>query len=117
MNGYAPGPSQSVEPPQPAQQGQPTPQVQELSIRIDRLVVDADEPIDGFAFQLALSSALKSVFEERGLPDGHRDAVHQPRVVLADLPVDQGQERRVGQTRETILAQALATRLYEGLIR
>jgi hypothetical protein len=79
----------------------------EITVQIDRLVVETDHPVDGFALQRALGDAIRDVVTERGLPSCWQSDGSVPLAVVDGLAWD-------GQGGEPGLARALAVRLYEG---
>ena len=80
-----------------------------VSVRIERLVVETDRLVDGFALQLALGEAIRRVVTERGLPASWRRDASVTLAVLGPLDWD-------GRSGETGLAQALAERLHEAAL-
>jgi hypothetical protein len=80
----------------------------EITVAIDRLVVETEHPVDAFAFRLALTHALQAVVEERGVPAGWTTDVRAPLAVIDGFEWD-------GQGAESCLASAVAARLYEGV--
>jgi len=80
-----------------------------VALRIERLVIETDEPIDGFTLQVALGEAIHQVVTERGLPSSWR---HDR---AAQLAVVDGVDWN-GHGAEPGLAWALAQRLFDGAV-
>ena len=80
----------------------------EITVAIDRLVIETEHPVDPFAFSLALTEALRAVVEQRGVPTSWSAGGHAPVAVIEEFGWD-------GRGAETGLARAVATRLYEGV--
>jgi hypothetical protein len=78
----------------------------EVVVRIDRLVVETEHPVDTFDLQRGLADAVRSVVAERGLPASWDHDVRTPVSVIDGFSWD-------GRGGEPGLARALATRLYE----
>jgi hypothetical protein len=81
----------------------------EISLRIDRLVVQTRHPVDAFALRCALADAVRAVVSERGVPAAWHGDARTPGVVFDGFVWD-------GRGAERGLAQALAVRLYEGAL-
>jgi hypothetical protein len=77
----------------------------DVSLRIDRLVVETEQPVDAFAFRQALTEVLREVVQERGVPDGWSQDTATPAAVIEGLSWD-------GTGGERGLAYAVADRLY-----
>ena len=78
----------------------------EIAVRIDRLVVETEHPVDAFALQRALADAVRAVLSERGVPAAWSQDARTPVAVVHGFAWD-------GQGAEPGLARALAVRLYE----
>lgn len=77
----------------------------DLNLRIDRLVVETEHPVDAFAFRQALTEVLRDVVQSRGVPAGWSQDTAQPATVIDNLTWD-------GTGGERGLAYAVADRLY-----
>ena len=80
----------------------------DITVSIDRLVVEPDRPVDEFAFLRALSDALGTLVVERGVPAGWTVDGHTPVAVIDGFVWD-------GRGAEPGLARAVAARLYDGV--
>lgn len=78
----------------------------EVVVRIDRLVVETDQPVNGFALQRALADAVQQVISERGCPHAWSRDAGTPVSVIDGFVWD-------GSGGEPGLAQALAVSLFE----
>lgn len=81
----------------------------DITVRIDRLVVETEEPVDASAFQRELAVALRVVVEERGVPDGWDRDVRMLHTVIDGLAWD-------GRGAVPGLARAVAAGIYEGVL-
>jgi hypothetical protein len=82
----------------------------EITVHIDRLVIETDQPVDGNAFPEALTEALQAVLRERGVPASwNRDRTRTSTVV--DGWTWDGRGGMSG------LASNVAARLYEEGLR
>jgi hypothetical protein len=79
----------------------------DVTVRIDRLVVETQHPVDAFALQRALGEALREVLVERGVPEAWSADIRTPVAVLDGLAWN-------GLGGEPELGRALAERLYDG---
>jgi hypothetical protein len=82
----------------------------DVTLRIDRLVVETDRPVDAFALRRALVAALESILVERGVPRAWGRDVLARSARIDAFAWD-------GQGGEPGLARALAARLYEEAVR
>jgi hypothetical protein len=80
-----------------------------ITVRIDRLVLQTDHPVDAFALRRALGEAVCAVLVERGVPEAWHADVRRPVAVIDGLAWD-------GQGGEPALARAVASKLYEGVL-
>jgi len=80
-----------------------------ITVRIDRLVVETEEPVDASAFQRELAVALRVVVEERGVPDGWGRNVRLLHAVIDGFVWD-------GRGAVPGLARAVAAGIYEGVL-
>ena len=80
-----------------------------IAVRIDRLVVETEHPVDAFALRRALADAVRAVVSERGVPAAWHDDAWTRIAVIRDFAWD-------GRGAEPGLARALAVRLYEGAL-
>lgn len=78
----------------------------DITVRIDRLVVETEHPVDAFALQRALSAALLTVVSERGVPAAWSRDRRTTAAVVDGFAWD-------GHGAEHGLAAALAVSLYE----
>jgi len=81
----------------------------EINVRIDRLVLETDHPVDAFALRRALGEAVCAVLVERGVPEAWHADVRTPVAVIDGLGWD-------GQGGEPGLARAVASQLYERVL-
>jgi hypothetical protein len=78
----------------------------DVTVRIDRLVVETGHSVDTFALQRALGEAIREVLVERGVPDAWAADICTPVAVVDGFAWD-------GRGGEPGLARALADRLYD----
>jgi hypothetical protein len=81
----------------------------DVTVRIDRLVVETRHPVNAFGLQRALGAAVREVLLERGVPEAWSADIRTPVAVLDGLAW-------TGLGGELELARALAERLYEGAL-
>lgn len=74
-------------------------------VRIDRIIVETDHPVDGFALQLALGDALREVVAGRGVPRSWQRDGTVPALALGQVDWD-------GRGGAPGLARAVAERLH-----
>lgn len=81
-----------------------------IHIRIDRLILESDHPVEAVAMRRALSAALHAVVVERGVPDawntGRADAV-----AVTERPATAS-----GDGDEHGLARAAASQIYDRVL-
>lgn len=82
----------------------------EVTLHIDRLMVETDRPVDALALQPALSAALEAIVAERGVPAAWGEDVSVPSAMIEGFAWD-------GHGGERGLARAVAARLYEEAVR
>lgn len=78
----------------------------EITIRIDRLVVETEHAVDAAALRRALAGAVRAVVDERGVPPAWHRAARTPVAVIDGFTWD-------GHGGEPGLARALAARIYD----
>lgn len=76
-----------------------------ITVRIERLVLETEHPVDGFALQQELGAAIDAVLVERGIPEGWRHQRTVPSLVVDGVAWD-------GRAGEAGLARAVAEALY-----
>jgi hypothetical protein len=81
-----------------------------VTLHIDCLVVETDRPVSGIAFRRALEAALATIILQRGVPDAWNRDLRADSAEIDGFASDRGGD-------EAGLARALATRLYEGVVR
>jgi len=79
----------------------------QVTVRIDRLVIDSEYPVDGLALQRALGEAIGAVLAERGMPSTWQRDVAVTLAVVDNIGWD-------GRGGESGLARALAEALHTG---
>jgi hypothetical protein len=78
----------------------------EVVVRIDKLVVETEQPVDASALRQALAAAVQEVIADRGWPQECLRDTWTPMSVIDGFAWD-------GRGGESGLAQALAAGLYE----
>ena len=78
----------------------------EITVQIDRLVIETEHPVDGLALRRALAEAISAVVTERGVPSTWQRDASVPLAIVHDFHWD-------GAGGELGLARGLAVRLYE----
>ena len=81
----------------------------DITLHIDRMVVETVEPVDASAFQRELAVALRAVVEERGVRDGWGRDVRMLHTVIDGLAWN-------GRGGLPGLARAVAVGIYEGVL-